>query len=77
MNTEVIGVLLFIGLCIGLIKLDQDREVLTVICEKNEKTTYVGLYDPPNILKLGICRAKVMPKHEYYKISRIMRRNVK
>ena len=77
MNTEMIGVLLFIALCFALIKLDQDREVLTVICENNEKTTYVGLHDPPNLLKLGICRSKVMPKHEYYNLSRVMRRNVK
>jgi len=77
MNTEAIGILLFIALCFGLISIDQNSEVLAVICEKNEKTTYVGLHEPPNILKLGICRAKVMPKHEYYELSRIMRRNVR
>ena len=42
MNTEMIGVLLFIALCFALIKLDQDREVLTVICEKNEKDNLCG-----------------------------------
>lgn len=77
MNTDLIGVLLFLALCIGLIKLDHDREVLAVICEKNGKTTYVGRHDPPNLLKVGICRTKVMPNHEYYNLSRIMRRNVK
>ena len=77
MSTEAIGVLLFIALCFGLVKLDNDREVLVVICEKNDITTYVGKQDPPNLLKLGTCRANIMPNHQYYKLSRTMRRNVK
>ncbi len=77
MNSEVIGVVLFIALCFGLMKLDNDREVLVIICEKNDMTTYVGRQDPPNPLKFGICRARVMPNHQYYRLSRTMRRNVK
>ena len=77
MNSEVIGVVLFIALCFRLMKLDNDREVLVVICEKNDMTTYVGRQDPPNLLKFGVCRANVMPNHQYYNLSRTMRRNVK
>ena len=77
MNFEVVGVVLFIALCFGLMKLDNDREVIVIICEKNDMTTYVGRQDPPNLLKFGICRANVMPNHQYYRLSRTMRRNVK
>lgn len=65
MSSDFLGVVGFIVLCIVLLYLDSQREVLVHICESEGITSYVNREPPPKRLKLGLCHIEPMPNSEY------------
>jgi hypothetical protein len=63
----------FVIFIIVMVNLQYGREVKPTICEANNLSTYVGLKDPPEELKLGKCFKKKMTFTKYVNLRESLR----
>ena len=75
--SDVLAVLAFIGLSVGIFYMNMNTMVHVHFCEQGNLTTYISKVEPPTELKLGTCRVESMTNERYYHLRQVMNRGVK
>ena len=74
--SDVLAVLAFIGLSVGIFYMNMNTMVHVHFCDQGNLTTYVRKVKPPTELKLGTCRVESMTNERYYKLRKAFKKRV-